>query len=217
MSKNVNREVEASDVDSPIEDGGQESESYLEEVRGDITEQMHNNDDAADIALAAVDELADRAAELETLKQDLDETREQLLRKAAEFQNFRRRIEAEKGQLVEIGKGVVIQQLLDVLDDLGRSLEAAQQIEEREHEGGHAYRALRDGVELVYKKFLDELARQGVEPIEAEGLPFSEKEHEAMMQRQVEGVAPGTVVAEIQRGYRMGDRVLRHSKVVVSV
>jgi molecular chaperone GrpE len=217
MSKHVNREVGASKVDSPDKDGEQESGDYLEDVRGDITEQMHHNDDAADIALAAVDELADRAAELEALKQDLDESREQLLRKAAEFQNYRRRIEAEKGQLVELGKGVVIQQLLDVLDDLGRSLEAAQQIEEKEHESGHAYRALRDGVELVYRKFLDELARQGVEPIEAEGRPFNEDEHEAMMQRQVEGVAPGTVVAEIQKGYRMGDRVLRHSKVVVSV
>ncbi|MEX1055830.1 MAG: nucleotide exchange factor GrpE [Rhodothermales bacterium] len=217
MSKDVNREVEPSNIDSPNKEGGQESENYLEEIRGDITEQMHDNDDAADIALAAVDELADRAAELETLKQDLNETREQLLRKAAEFQNYRRRIEAEKSQLVELGKAVVIQQLLDVLDDLGRTLEAAEQIEEREHEGGHAYRALRDGVELVYKKFLDELARQGVEPIEAEGRPFNENEHEAMMQRQEEGVEPGTVVAEIQKGYRMGDRVLRHSKVVVSV
>ena len=187
------------------------------EVRGDITEQMNDSVDAADIALAAVDELADRAAELEAMKQELESTKEQLLRNAAEFQNYRRRTEAEKAQFIDLGKSLIIQQLLDVLDDLGRSLEAAQQIEEKEHEAGSAYKALREGVEMVYRKFLDELQRNGVVPIEAIGKPFDEHEHEALMQRQVEGQTPGTVVAEIQRGYRMGDRVLRHSKVVVAV
>ena len=191
--------------------------SDVEEVRDDITEQMNDRDDAADIALAAVDELADRAAELEAVRQELEGTKEQLLRKAAEFQNYRRRTEAEKAQFVDIGKSLIIQQLLDVLDDLGRSLEAAQQIEDKEHESGTAYKALREGVEMVYRKFLDELQRNGVVPIEAVGKPFDEHEHEALMQRQVEGQVPGTVVAEIQKGYRMGDRVLRHSKVVVAV
>lgn len=188
-----------------------------DDVRERVSGQMEDNDDAADVALAAVDELADQATEIDDLNQRLQDARDQLLRKAAEFQNYRRRVEEEKSTLVEIGKSIVIQQFLDVLDDFDRSLEAAAQVEEKEAEtAGPAYYALKEGVELVYRKFRDELAKQGVEPIEAVGRPFDEHLHEAMMQREVEDAEPGTVVEELQKGYRLGDRVLRHSKVIVS-
>ena len=197
--------------------------SEADDTRNDVRVQMREND-AADIALAAVDELADQAAELEEMKAaleeargELEETKDQLLRKAAEFQNYRRRSEEEKSSLVEFGKSIVIQQFLDVLDDLRRSLDAAEKAEEEQEEKpGPAYKALKDGVELVYKKFLDELGKHDVETIEAVGRPFDENEHEAMMQREEEGTEAGIVLEEMQKGYRMGDRVLRHSKVIVS-
>lgn len=191
------------------------SQAESGEVRDDITQQMKDEDDAADIALAAVDELADQAAELESVRQELGETKEQLLRKVAEFQNYRRRTEQEKTQLVELGKSLVIRQFLDVLDDFRRSMEAAEQVEE-EQESGPAYSALKEGVDLVYKKFMDELAKHGVEPIEAVGEPFDEEMHEAMMQQPSDEYAPGTVIQELQKGYRMGDRILRHAKVIVA-
>ena len=208
--------------DAPEENRDTDSQE-ADETRQDVSGQMIEND-AADIALAAVDELADQAAEIEALKDDLDstrseleETKDKLLRKAAEFQNYRRRTEDEKATLVEFGKGLVIQQFLDVLDDLRRSLEAAEKAkDEQEETTGSAYTALKDGVELVYKKFVDELSKHNVEPIEAVGRPFDENEHEAMMQREVEGAEPGTVVEEMQKGYRMGEKVLRHSRVIVS-
>lgn len=217
-----NAQASASDVDapeaneSPKEDDRDSKDRDADETRHDVSGQMIDND-AADIALAAVDELADRDAEIESLKAQLGETKDQLLRKAAEFQNYRRRTEDEKSTLVEFGKSILIQQFLDVLDDLRRSLEAAQKAEKQQDEStGPAYSALKDGVELVYKKFLDELSKHDVKPIEAVGQPFNEDEHEAMMQREVEGKDPGVVVEEIQKGYKMGDRVLRHSKVIVS-
>ncbi len=188
----------------------------IDDVRDDITSGMKGEDDAADIALAAVDELADRATELETLREQLEASQEQLLRNAAEFQNYRRRTEQEKTQLVELGKSLVIQQFLDVLDDFRRSLEAAEQVEQTERQSGPAYRALKEGVELVYRKFMDELSKLGVEPIEAVGQPFDENEHEAMMQQPDSDAEPGIIVEELQKGYRINDRILRHAKVIVA-
>jgi molecular chaperone GrpE len=187
------------------------------EVRDEITGQMRDRDDAADIALAAVDELADRATEMDVLQRELDVTKEQLLRKAAEFQNYRRRTEEEKGQLVTFGKSLVIQQVLDIVDDFERSIAAAEQAEQQLNDRSAAYEALRQGVEMVHRKLMEELKKLGVDPIEAVGQPFDEHLHEAMLQQPApDGTDPGVVLDELQRGYRMGSRVLRHSKVIVS-
>ena len=159
----------------------------------------------ADAAPAADQPLGD--TELERHREQNRQLEEQLLRRAAEFQNYRRRTEAELGQAATRGRGDVIVPLLDVLDDLRRSLDAAEEATDKE-QGGPTYQALKTGVDLVYKKFDDTLRSLGVEPITAVGEPFDEHLHEAMMQQDADA-APGTVVGEIQPGYRMGDRVLR--------
>lgn len=158
------------------------------------------------------------ADERPSTEEELGALRDRLLRQAAEFQNFRRRVEQERKQDVKFGQGIVLQELLDVFDDLRRSVEAAIEVgEDTEGAESTRYESLREGVDLVYRKFSEILQRFGVEPIEAVGTPFDEQEHEAMMQQPApEGTEPGTVLAEIQKGYRMGERVLRHSKVVVA-
>lgn len=162
------------------------------------------------------EELTDHALEIEHLKKELDTMQDRLLRQAAEYQNYRRRTEQEKSSLIDLGKILVIQELLDVIDDFDRSIEAAEAIDESQP-SLDAYRNLKEGVLLVYRKFVDTLSRIGVEPIEAVGKPFNVDEHEAMMQQPApEGTEPGIVLNEFQKGYRFGDRVLRHSKVVVS-
>ena len=190
----------------PIEE--QESAEPLEGLGED------NNMDV----LSAIDELADRALEIERLKEDLELSTDQLKRQAAEFQNYRRRTEQEKAQSVSLGKSIVIQRLLDVTDDFHRSLDATAQAE-GENEGAlsPAYQSLKSGVELVYQKLMDELTKLNVEPIESVGKPFNEDEHEALMQQPAgEGEEEEMVVSEIQRGYRMGDKVLRHARVIVT-
>jgi molecular chaperone GrpE len=147
------------------------------------------------------------------LKTELARLNDQLLRQAAEYQNYRRRADRERVTLIQAGRADVAAGLLDVLDDFERTLEASRQIED----GSGAVKALVNGVELVYRKMWDSLRSQGLERIEAKGQPFSEDEHEAMLQQPApEGVEPGTVLDEIQPGYRMGDRVLRHTKVIVA-
>ena len=187
-------------------------EQDIAEAREEIAQKV-NDGDAVDIAWAAVDELADQAKQIEAVRAELDKSKEQAMRQAAEFQNYRRRSEQEKKQAVEIGKNYVITRMLDVFDDFGRSMEAIQQSESDDP----ALDALKTGIEMVYKKMQDELSRLNVHPIEAEGQPFDENEHEAMMQQPApEGVAPGTVLQAFQTGYKRGDRVLRHARVIVA-
>jgi molecular chaperone GrpE len=154
--------------------------------------------------------------QIAALKEEQQELNDKLLRKAAEFQNFRRRMQREKKKLFRSGKREVILPMLEVLDDFQRSIEAAEQLQEQD-DAAAAYESLKSGVEMVFQKFLDELQGVGVEPIDAEGKPFDENVHEAMMQQPApEGVEEGTVLHETRTGYRLDDQVLRHSRVIVA-
>lgn len=164
----------------------------------------------------ATEPAAPNEAELAQAKAELASLQDKFMRQAAEFQNYKRRTAQEKSTLVEYGKSLVVQHMLEVIDDFSRSKEAAEKLEGQENPEV-AYQALKQGVDLVYEKFMNELTRLGVEPIEAVGRPFDEQEHEAIMQQPApEGTETGVVLHEVQKGYRMGDRVLRHSKVIVS-
>jgi molecular chaperone GrpE len=155
---------------------------------------------------------------MDQVNAEVKELQDQLLRRAAEFQNYRRRTEAELGGARSQGRADAVVTMLDVYDDLRRSLEAAEAAAQDDAAGGVAFDALLQGVELVHRKFSDALAAMGVERIQAVGERFDEKLHEAMLQQPADGdgVTSGTVIAELQAGYRMGDRVLRHARVVVA-
>ena len=166
--------------------------------------------------MAAAPAPATPADPVEQLTQELQRTKDQLLRQAAEFQNYRRRTEKERAEWGRRAQIPVIESMLTVLDDFRRSLDASEQVEQQETPGP-AYQALKEGVELVYKNFAGALEKLGVEYIEAVGQPFDENLHEALMQMPAsDDAASGIIVQEIQRGYRLGDRVLRHSKVIVA-
>ncbi len=141
---------------------------------------------------------------------------DRLLRLTAEYDNYRRRAASDREEAVRTGRRAVLIPMLDVYDDLARSLDAAQRAAHQDA-GSASFDALSQGVELVFQKFTDALQKVGVTPIEAVGTPFSEDEHEAMMQQPApDGTDSGTVLAEIQPGYRLGDRVLRHARVIVA-
>lgn len=157
----------------------------------------------------APDSSDDSAAEVQRLQ-------DRLLRVTAEYDNYRRRSVTDREEAVRHGRRAVLTPILDVYDDLARSLDAAQRAAEQDG-GSPSFDALGQGIELVYQKFSDALQKVGVTPIEAVGKPFDEDEHEAMMQQPApEGTESGTVLAEIQPGYRLGNRVLRHARVIVA-
>lgn len=142
------------------------------------------------------------------LEKDRDDARDQLLRTRAEFVNYQKRSkqQAEADRVYAIGN--LAHDLLDVIDNLQRATDAMR---------GSAGEGIASGLDIVHKQFLATLAKYGVEPIEALGQPFDPNFHEALMQQPAADVPEGTVVAELGKGYRIHDRVLRPSKVAVSV
>jgi molecular chaperone GrpE len=163
-------------------------------------------------------EILDGGNDLETLKKALASADDQIKRQGAEFQNYRRRTDTEKQQMVGFGKSLVLQQLLDVFDDLNRSVIASVDAPVRtEDELTKSFDSLRSGVDLAYKKLMDELGKMDVNVIDVVGQPFNEEYHEAVMQQPApDGAEPGQILTEVQRGFTLGDRVLRHAKVIVA-
>lgn len=145
--------------------------------------------------------------DIEQLRRERDEFREISLRKVAELENFRRRTEQERQELIIHANTKLLQKLLPVLDDMQRAVESGKNSTE--------YKALLEGVELVFNKALQTFKDAGVEPIPSVGEDFDINLHEALMQMPSE--APeGQIVQEAQRGYMLGNKVLRHAKVIIS-
>ena len=157
---------------------------------------------------------ADLIEKLEDLQRVLEETREQadenlhsLQRTAADFANYRRRVDDEREAMAQLSSGVLIGKLLSVVDDFDRALE---NVPVDTHEGWV------DGVRLVDRKLRSLLEAEGVTQIEATGQPFDPNLHEAVVYEETADHPDNEVIGELQRGYRLRDRVLRPSLVRVA-
>lgn len=146
------------------------------------------------------------------LARERDELKDRWLRTAAEFDNYRKRTERERREISERAAADLIGDLLPVLDDLERALAAPLE----SGPGSDRVTALRDGVELIRRQLLETLKRRGVEPLEVVGLIFDPQWHEALAQEPANGRPDGTITAEIRRGYRIGQRLLRPALVKVA-
>jgi len=150
-------------------------------------------------------DLEKRISELE---KERDALRDQLLRLAAEFENYKKITGREIENRVKNANEDLILNLLPILDDLERSLEAGKK--------SHKFKTLYDGVGLIYSNFKKLLEKYGVEPIESVGQPFDVDVHEALMMVEDENYPSNTVTQEHQKGYRLNGKVIRHAKVVVA-
>lgn len=155
------------------------------------------------------------AAELEQLRQQLEakekEAREhydRFLRQVAELENFKKRMAREKGEAIRYANENIIKDLLPVLDNLERAVDHAK--------GGGNGKPLLEGVEMVFKTFLDVLNKYGVTQISAKGESFDPERHEAIAQVESEEHEPNTVVEEHHKGYYLLDRLLRPALVSVA-
>ena len=148
--------------------------------------------------------------QLEKAKEEIAELNDRLLRKIAEFDNYRKRTLKEKTELILNGGEKIITAILPVLDDMERALKNMQDAED--------VKALAEGVELIFKKFLDILEKQGVKPIEATGAAFDVDLHEAIAQLPApEESLKGKVLDCTKTGYTLNEKVIRHSQVVVGL
>ncbi len=155
-----------------------------------------------------VPELKETAPELEEARKQIDYYKDLMLRKAAEFENYKRRTENEAASVFKYANEDLLEELLPVMDDFERSLKQSRENTD--------YDALLKGIELIYQKFSKVLEGRGVKAFLTEGKEFSVDFHDAVMQFPRADVPPHTVIQEVEKGYMINDRVLRHAKVVVS-
>jgi molecular chaperone GrpE len=134
---------------------------------------------------------------------------DKLLRLQADFENIRKRLEREKQDFVKFANEGIISELLNILDDLERTVELAQQ----QHQDISTFLK---GVEMILAHLYEMLKEYGVRPIDAEGKLFDPHFHEALMQAENKDLPEHTIVEELQKGYMLNDRVIRTSKVKVS-
>jgi len=158
-------------------------------------------------------ELIATRAELKRLQNALAETRDAVARRQADFENYRKRTERDRGETHNRIVAEVAEKLLPVVDNLGRALEAERSIETQESK---EFRHFLHGVELINRQLNDVLESLGVNPIVAVGERFDPHIHEAVVTEPSDEYEPDTVTEEIARGYRIGDRLLRPSMVKVA-
>src|SRR5215203_6778455 len=146
--------------------------------------------------------------EVARLTKERDELKDLLLRKSAEFDNYRKRTDRERQSFSENITAGVVEDLLPLLDDLERALSVDSSTSTAD--------AYRTGVELIHRQLADMLRKRGVTPIEALGAEFDPNYHQAVSYEPAEGRRDGEVIQEFRRGYMIGDRLLRPSMVKVA-
>lgn len=153
----------------------------------------------------------DLDALLADVQRERDEYLELAKRAQADFDNYRKRMTAEVQAATARGKAETIREVVPVLDDLERALQAAGLDPEEDSEDGLAH-----GVLLVFRGLRDSLARNGVEAVDPKGEKFDPTQHEALSKLAADGVESGTVVETMQKGYRLGEQLIRPARVVVA-
>ena len=152
--------------------------------------------------------ILDLTKSLDDVKKQAEMYRDQLLRKAAEFENYRKRTDTELANFVRTANESLIAALLPILNDFVRSLAQGK-------ESG-APESFTKGIELIYAKLMRVLEQQGLSTFESVGQPFDVQFHDALFMVPRSDVPPHTVVEEVEKGYKLHEKVLRHAKVIVS-
>lgn len=186
--KNIHQEEINEEIDTSINE-----ESKTEEVN----EESSDDDNVCDIN----DKLEEKK-----LKDELEEVNDQYQRLQAEYANYRRRTQQEKETIGLFANEKIITDLIPVIDSMERALEACQDKEDTMYKG----------IDLVHKQLLSTLNKFGVEEIEAQDQEFDPNLHLAVMQESVDGIEPNKIVMVLQKGYKLGTKVIRPTMVKVS-
>jgi molecular chaperone GrpE len=155
-----------------------------------------------------VEEVVEEVDELTLAKQQVEEEQDKLIRLRADFENYKRRVQLDKASDHKYRAQSVLMDILPVLDNFERALAVETTSEEAT--------SLVKGVDMVYRTLLEAVKKEGLEQIEAEGVAFDPNFHQAVMQEQDDSKESGIVLQELQKGYKLKDRVLRPSMVKVN-
>ena len=177
------------------------TEAGREDVPATADNEQRATTDTTEVEVEAPDTI-------ESLREKVEALDERLLRVAADFENRRKRVEQQRGDAVRFANVDLLRAVLVIVDDFDRSLAAARQADSIE--------SVVEGVSLIHANLLKTLRDFGLEEIDALHKPFDPACHEALMQQPSANHPSGTVLEEVTRGYRLHDRVVRPSKVIVS-
>lgn len=173
----------------------------LEEVKEETCCQGANGDCQCETESEVIDETVE-------LKQQIQDLKDQLLRNAAELENFKRRMNEERVREAKYRSQAVITNIIPAIDNFERALSSTIEDENT--------KTFLTGFKMIHTQLIEALKQEGVEVIAAEGVVFDPTVHQAVMQESVEGVESGMVLQELQKGYKLKDRVIRPSMVKVS-
>lgn len=208
MRRKISSEVEPSPDNHPTVGSGSDeavdSQESLETTATELAEEPASTEATENLA-EELEALRARVAELE---KQVEQEHAQYLRAMADFQNFRRRHEEQRGEVQQFANREMIMALLPIVDNFERALAAADK--------NQSYEALVGGVALILRQLQEFLNKHGVEPIDAIGKEFDPNLHEAVMRVEDSEHPENTVVDELQKGYTMHSRVLRPSMVKVA-
>lgn len=191
-----------------------EEQDNVENTAGQDVEEQEQEDSTSIYEEYEKEELIDllqnRERQIKQLEQEVTQAKGAHLRKAAELENYRKRVQKERSQVYETAKANALEDFLSINDDLRRTLKASEELE--------VDQTFLDGVNLVASKFEDVLKKHGVERIDENLVPFDVDLHDAMMRQKPEddSIESDMVLDVIENGYRIGDRTIRHAKVIVS-
>ncbi len=174
----------------------------------EIMDVVDTEDNQTEIEDAELSENANLQNELDAARAEIEKEKKEYLFLMADFDNFRKRTMREKAELLKNAGERVLSGLLPIVDDFERGLAAAKEAKDAE--------AVRQGMELIYQKFIKYLESQGVKPMESTGADFDPELHEAIA--TIPAPTPelkGKVLDTTQKGYMLNDKVLRHAKVAV--
>jgi molecular chaperone GrpE len=207
-------------VQPALDDSGvielNETEANLNDAFDDFADPPVEAGNVADESISGgpeVAELVASRAELKRLQAELAEAKDGASRRQADFENYRKRVERDRGETHNRIVGDVARKLLPVVDNLTRALDAERSVENRESK---EFRHFLHGIELITKQLNDVLESFGITAIEAVGKQFDPHIHEAVVTEPSDEYEPDTVTEEIARGYKLGERLLRPSMVKVA-
>lgn len=199
MSKNQNK---------PETNSETRPEDAAEEIFDNVPEAAEEDETAEDIENAEMSEIDSLVKELAETKEKLEKEKKEYLFLMAEFDNFRKRSLKEKSEILRNGAESAMRGLLPIIDDFERGLEAAAKSDDAE--------AVRQGMELIYQKFIKYLEQNGVKAMDSTGADFNPDLHEAIaMVPTDDPTSKGKVIDTPSKGYMINDKVLRHAKVAV--
>ena len=174
------------------------SENLDEEINEETAQTSENKDEKK----------AESNSELEELQQKYDTLNQQYLRLAADFDNYRKRQAQEREDLLKFGTENALKKMIEVLDNFERGKKALENVED--------CAKVKESFDLVHKQVFDALSKLGLEVIETEGKEFDPNFHDAVMQTPTSEHSENIIINELQKGYKMGDKVLRPALVYVA-